>query len=338
MEHQKILNLLNEASDYKFVKIKWNIVNNQSNTNYDAGNEIIYSTEVLRSNLCDYNNGYILVRGDIITKAHNNPLQVAFTNFAPFIKCITKIDGTIIDDVEDLDLVMLMYNLIEHISNYSDTTGSLWFYSKDEATKFNVITANSNAFKSFEYKAKLLGNTVADGDNSILKNATIAVPSKYLNGFWRSLEMPLINYRVELKFRWTKHCVLASAGVENDKADSNNIIFNIKDTILYVPVFTFLVKDNQKLSKCFSKGFQRSVYWNEYKTKSENKNMTNEKRYFLKSTFAGVNRLFILVYSNSYNDVKRFKAQRYYLPKSIIKHYNVIIIGKTFMTNPFILT
>ena len=77
--------------------------------------------------------------------------QVAFKNCAPFIKCITTIDETTIDDAEDLDLVMPMYNLIEYSSNYSETTGSLWFYSKDEATNFNADIANNN-FKSFEYK------------------------------------------------------------------------------------------------------------------------------------------------------------------------------------------
>ena len=65
MEHQKILNLLNEANNSKFVKRKWNIVNDQSNANYDLGNEIIYNTEVLNSNLCDYKNTYILVEGNI---------------------------------------------------------------------------------------------------------------------------------------------------------------------------------------------------------------------------------------------------------------------------------
>ena len=69
-------------------------------------------------------------------------------------------------------------------------------------------------------------------------------------------------------------------------------------------------KVNQKLSKLFSKEFERSVYWNEHKTKSENKNMTNEYRYFLKSNFVEVNRLFVLIYSNQLNDSKRFKTRR----------------------------
>ena len=121
---------------------KWNFVNDQLNANYDAGNEINYDTEVLKSNLCDYKDAYILVRGDIVTTAHNNPTPVAFKNCATFTKCIIKIDGTTTDNAEDLDLVMLMYNLIEHSSNYSETIGILWLYSKDEATIFGTDIAN----------------------------------------------------------------------------------------------------------------------------------------------------------------------------------------------------
>ena len=108
MEHQKILNLLNGSNNSKFVTRKWNIVNDQSNVNYDVGSEIIYNTEVLKFNLCDYNDAFIFIRGNIVTTAHNIPIQVAFKNCVPFIKCITKTDGTRIDNAEDLDLVMQM--------------------------------------------------------------------------------------------------------------------------------------------------------------------------------------------------------------------------------------
>ena len=96
---------------------------NQTENN-DVVNEIICNTEVLKSNLCDYNDVYILVRGDIIPVIHNNITPMAFKNCAPFIKFVTKMNGTTIDDAEDLDLVMPMCNLIEYSSNYSDTTGS----------------------------------------------------------------------------------------------------------------------------------------------------------------------------------------------------------------------
>ena len=88
---------------------------------------------------------------------------------------------------------------------------------------------------------------------------------KYLSNVYRSLEIPLINYKVKLKLKWIKHCALVTGSVDNTNSDPNNIIFTIIDTKLYVPVVTLSVKDKQKLSKCLSKGLERSVYWNEYK-------------------------------------------------------------------------
>ena len=204
MEHQKILSLLNEANDSIFVTRKWNIVTDDSKANCHVGNEINCNTEVLKSNIYDYNDAYILVRGDI-TATEAPETQVAFKNWAQFTKCITGIYETTVDNAENLDLVISMYNLIEYSSNYSETTGSLWFYSKDEATDFNAVIANNNSFKSFEYKTKLLGNTVTQPDpndaSGILKNSAIAVPLKYLSNFQRLREIPLINCKVELKLR-----------------------------------------------------------------------------------------------------------------------------------------
>ena len=172
MEHQKILNLLNDANGSKFVTRKWNIVNDLLYANYEIGNEIIYNTKVLKANLCDYNDAYILVK-DNITATAAPATQVAFKNCAPFTKSMTKNDWTTIDDAEELDLVMPMYILIEYSSNYSETIESLWFYSIDEATDFNEDIAINNNFKSFMYKAKLLGNTPAHPNsnhaNGILK-------------------------------------------------------------------------------------------------------------------------------------------------------------------------
>ena len=106
--------------------------------------------------------------------------------------------------------------------------------------------------------------------------------------------MPLIHCKVELKLKWTKYCVLPAAGADNvnDNVNGNNIIFTIKDIKLYVPVVTLSARDNEKLSKILSQVFERSVYWNEYKTKSETKTTTNKFKYFLESNFVGVVRLF----------------------------------------------
>ena len=113
-------------------------------------------------------------------------------------------------------------------------------------------------------------NSKADGVNGILKNATKAVILKYLCIFLRLLKIPLINCQVELKLKWTKHFVLATNVADNRNANSI-IIYTIKDTTLFVPVVTLLGKGNQVLSKLLSKWFERSVYWNEDKTKCENK-------------------------------------------------------------------
>ena len=100
MEHQKILNLLYDANDHKFVTRKWNIVNGNSNSNYAAANEITYNTEILKSNICDYSDAYNLVISEI-TVVTALATQVALKNCASFTKCITKIDGTTIDGAED---------------------------------------------------------------------------------------------------------------------------------------------------------------------------------------------------------------------------------------------
>ena len=142
--------------------------------------------------------------------------------------------------------------------------------------------------------------------------------------------MSLINCKVELKLKWTKYSVLSAAGTDNPHVKSNNIIFTVKDGKLCLPVVTLSARNNQKLSKLFSKGFERWVYWNEYKTKNENKNKTNEYRYFLESNFVGTNRLFVLVYTNEDAHATRFKAKIYYVPKGIIDNYKVIINGKNF--------
>ena len=96
---------------------------------------------------------------------------------------------------------MLLCNLLEYSSNYSETTGNLWFYCKNETNSFDAVIGNKNNFKTFENKTKILEDPAADE-----KNAIIVVPFKYRSNFWRSLEIPLINFKIELKLRWTRNC------------------------------------------------------------------------------------------------------------------------------------
>ena len=159
---------------------------------------------MLRSSLCDYDNAYILAKGNISVNntaaegaaANNTNKKVIFKNCAPFTNCISKINNTQIDNAEYIDIVMPMYNLIEYSDNYSKTSGSLWQYCKDipgvdddgDIVDFN----GANATDSFNFKTEITGQTNNDG----IINVEIMVPLKYLSNFWRTLEMPLINCEV----------------------------------------------------------------------------------------------------------------------------------------------
>ena len=149
---------------------------------------------------------------------------------------------------------MPMYNLTEYSDNYSDTSGSLWQFKRDEITN-NADVTNDNNAPSFKYKASIIGNTENNGTKNGVK---IAVPLKYLSNFWRSLEMPLINCKVELSLKWYERCLLTVA---------NTATFKITDAKLYVPIVTLSVEDNVKLLKLLSEGFKRTVHWNEYELK-----------------------------------------------------------------------
>ena len=97
---------------------------------------------------------------------------------------------------------------------------------------------------------------VKQKNNGTKNEVKIAVPLKYSSNFWRLLEIPLINCKVELSLNWIERCLLTVA---------NTTIFEITDAKLYVPIVTLSAEDNAKLSKLLSQGFKRTVYWNEYK-------------------------------------------------------------------------
>ena len=150
---------------------------------------------------------------------------------------------------------MPMYNLIEYSNNYSDTSASLWQFKRDEIGGDDKLTVDNNHIpnnsSSFKYKSSFITD----------KNGVkIAVPLKYLSNLWiiRSLEMPLINCKIELSLKWYENCILPSAVTA--------VTFAITDTKLYVPIVTLKTEDSAKLSKLLNKGFERSIYWNKCKT------------------------------------------------------------------------
>ena len=151
MEFQKIANFLDTTSDDKelprFITKKWIEVYDQSEKNYSSNKEIRIKTSMLRSDLCDFSDAYIIVKGDITVTNPNNAKRnkaVAFKNNAPFINCISKINGVKIDNAEDLDVVMPMYNLLEYSKNYRKTTGSLWNYYRDKPN--NPLSSNFESY------------------------------------------------------------------------------------------------------------------------------------------------------------------------------------------------
>ena len=224
---------------------------------------------------------------------------------------------------------MPMYNLIEYSDNYQDSSATLYQYKQDEPPEANAIddlTVNNSS--SFKYKVNLLGNPVLDG--AVAKRSVkVVVPLKYLSNFLRSLEMPLINCKIKLNVTWKKEFVLST--------DAGDAVFIINDTKMYVPVVTLSKEDNKDFIEQQNEGFQRSIYWNEYKTKGQDKDANaNEFKYInLDPSFQGVNRLFVMAYSRADNNQPTKDGQRkYYLPRIDFKKYNVVIDGRNFYHNP----
>ena len=215
MEIQKIINLLGDANNesLKFSTRKWYVINDQNNTDYGEGNEdsttVEFETKVIKSNLCDYSDAYVLVTGNITATGGDANTRVAFKSCAPFTKCITHINDEHVDNPDNLDIIMPTYNVIEYSHNYSGTSGSLWLFKRDEHNMDNGNTANATTAdsSSFEYKASFF-KPLRAADNGVFKDVKIPVPLKYLSNFWKSLEMPWINCKIHLKLNGSKDCVM----------------------------------------------------------------------------------------------------------------------------------
>ena len=303
MENQKIINLLDkiDTDSRHFVSKKWYIINDENNTNYgvnkdtgaDNPDTIKYDTRVLKPNLCDCAEGYILIDGTIRAEAADANTRLALKNCTPFTKCSLEINDEHLDRAENLDITMPIYNLIEYSDNYQDSSATLYQYKRDEPPEDDVVanlTADNSS--SLKYKISLLGNPVV-AINIARINVKVVVPLKYLSNFFISLEMPLINCKIKLNLTWKKECVLST--------DDGDAVFIINDTKMYVPVVTLSKEDNKDFIEQQNKGFQRSIYWNEYKTKEINENAdANVFKYInLDPSFQGVNRLFVRAYNRA---------------------------------------
>ena len=291
---------------------------------------------MLRSNLCDYSDAYILVAGTItvttpganngannIRDKRNRPLILK--NNAPFLSCITRINSELIEDANDLDIVIPIYNLLEYSKNYRKTIGSLHNYYREELRNDaddnnfdNIKVVNSNKFK---YKNKITGNTYnvdagADGYD-VNKNGS----------------------EVSLELKWNKNCVITS--LEERQVDSGPPVVRdnfptgatlaINDCKLHIPVVTLSKDDEIKLLTNLKSGFKREIIWNKYRSQMTTEAINNNLNILIDPTFTNVNRLFVLAYQNvddrqSYDEI--------YLLKVMVKDYNVIIDKLAFFDLP----
>ena len=313
---------------------------------------------MLRSDLCDFSDAYIVVKGTITLTTTNGRGFIdignrflAFENNTPFTNSISKVNNALIDNEENQDAVMSMYNFLEYSKNYKKTTVTLWNYYRDEpdnpplnpAVYNNPSTVNYNAdpltnSESFKNKSSITGKTSnanqEDGENTEQGNTKTKkilgtiVPLKYLSTFWRSLDMSLINCEVSLILSWSKNCVLIDITIEtarNGHPDADppvearerkdaptNAAFKVTDTQLYVPVATFSTEDDNIFLNQEESVFKRTIKWNKYRSEMTNQNKTNNLSYLIDPAFTKVNRLFVLSFEN---EEDRTSFSKYYVPK-----------------------
>ena len=321
MESQKTINLLDheDEDDLRFETTKWYIVNDHNNGNYSQGHDVPsivkFDTEIVRSFLCDYSDAYILVTSNIKVQNGNDATRVAIKNCHRFTRATFKLNNEQVDTADNLDLTMNLYNILGYSDNYSDTAGSLYQYKRPESGGNNGNLVNlGTALSSFKYQSGLVQkqlttpnsetipvNTDPNFANAhrIWKHINIAVPLKYISNFFRNLELPLINTKLYMELNWTKYSVLCN--------QNQNSIFQATKCELYIPIVTLNTENNNKLSELLSKGFERTVVWNEYKSKIGTVNVAandnNFKRTTLDVSFQGVSKLLAAAYET--NDIKR---------------------------------
>ena len=193
MEFDKINDLLGPAHDKvpRFITRKWIEVQSQSGNTYNTSKPIRFKTSMLRSDLCDYSDVYLWVKGTItVTDPNNNAnfdRRLTLKNNAPFISCVSKINGELVQKAEDLHIVIPRYNLLEYSKNYEKTSGSLFNYYRDEPNEAEIANDNGainisiRNSKYFDYKTEITGSVDAEEDEK--EDVTIAIPLKYLGNF-----------------------------------------------------------------------------------------------------------------------------------------------------------
>ena len=342
-----------------------------NNENYNPNKDTRFKTPQIRDDLCDFNHAYIVVAGKItVTNPGNNiniyDIKVSLKNSAPFFNCILKINNQLIEDTQDLDIAMPMYNLLYSSKNFRKTTGPFWNYYPDKpnsAYTFFADTPNNRRererifrsirnSKSFDYKTKFVNplpgvNDVANNDvTSESEEIKIVIPLENLSNFIFSLDFLMINTEIELILKWSQNCVLTSKSTRNGlpQSDDNpplpaanainrpkDLKFNITDCKLYILVVTLQEKYDNELLKDLKTGISFDYIWNRYRTQIINQPSTNNLNFLIDPTFNNVNTLFVLAFPN---EEDRSSFSKYYVPNVEIKDYNALIDLQPFYDIP----
>ena len=236
--------------------------------------------------------------------------------------------------------------MLEYSDNYADTTGSLYQYKRPEPSRNQAVgfIVLDNTSSSFRYQSGLIQKQLttsssvgvnADIDpnfnvaHRLWKNIKIVVPLKYFSIFFRSLELPLINTKLHMELNWTKLSVLSRINQRSE--------FQITKGELYIPVVTLSTENNNKLGEFLSKEFEGTIIWNEYKSKIEKINVpandTSIRRTTLDTYFQEVNKLLAAAYKTddkARNAKNQESRTRYYVPRTEITNYNVLVDGRNF--------
>ena len=235
---------------------------------------------IMRNDLCDFNDAYIVVTGKItVTNPGNDDnvynRKVSLKNSAPFFNCTLKIKSQVIEDAQDLNIVIPMYNLLYYAKNLRKTIGYFWNYypgMQKSGHDNNAILRQRIIYpikdsESFNYKTKLVGNVPgvadsADGDDieRELEDIKVVVPLKNISNFMFNLDFLLTNSEIELILKWTEDCILTEKATRQFRAAEDgppaldevpainrpkDLKFSVTDCKLYVPV---LYRHNIKIN------------------------------------------------------------------------------------------
>ena len=235
----------------------------------------------------------------------------------------------------------------------------MYNYYRDELNEDARLNnfANNDKFSSncFQYKNKIIGNTYNidstivpaaggarianpnyDANNSGKESIELVIPLKYLGNIWRALNMPLISCEVSAELKWDKNCVITSQQIGTNLDGGNtaaptDATLAINDCKLYIPVVPLSKDDEIKLLTNLKSGFTRKIEWNKYRSQMSTEAINNNLNILIDPTFTNVNRFFVLAYQSA-NDRQSFS--QFYLPRVMIKDYNVIIDKLAFFDLP----